>query len=67
MYHAEIGASNVIRFTAEAAEKLYNKLHKYNQGARCSIVDLEDNSEIYLGTVEQVIELLGMDLEMQEI
>ena len=67
MYHAEIGASNVIRFKAESAGKLHNRLRKYNQGARCSIVDLEDNTEIYLGTVDEVVELLGLDIEMQEI
>ena len=66
-YHVEIGASNTVKFENESLDKIHDKLNKYNSGARCSIVDLFDNTEIYYGTVELVQELLGLDLASGEI
>lgn len=67
MYHVEIGASNTIKFTNKSLEKIHSKLSRYNSGARCSIADMEDNTEIYYGTVETVQEFLGIDLASGEI
>lgn len=67
MYHIELGASNTHKFTTDTISKAYNKLRKLSNNSRCSVVDLEDNTEIYYGTVEDVLELMVLDLEMGEI
>jgi len=54
----EIGASNTVKFLLHTRDEVLKTLRKHNYGARCSILTVHNNREIFYGTVGQAIKWL---------
>jgi hypothetical protein len=65
MYDVQIGASNTKNFMAESLDELNIKLRSYNKSAQCSVLDLDNNYEVFYGSVRQVIDFVKLTLNLK--